>query len=148
MCCREVQKSLEESAKRLIESKIERHGLSGDAPMVQEAVIKTPGNGSIAFAGLQDHTSESIKSYEGFDVAWVEEAQTVSTRSLNLLRPTIRSPGSELWFSWNPRLEQDAVDVMLRGETLPTGAIVVEANWNNNPWFPGKLEQERQVLPR
>lgn len=143
LCCREVQKSLKESAKRLIESKIERHGLSGMFD-VQEAVIKTPGNGLIAFAGLQDHTSESIKSYEGFDVAWVEEAQTVSTRSLNLLRPTIRSPGSELWFSWNPRLEQDAVDVMLRGETLPTGAIVVEANWNNNPWFPTELEQERQ----
>ncbi|MGJ3630081.1 phage terminase large subunit [Sphingomonas sp. MMS24-JH45] len=136
LCCREVQKSLKELAKRLIESKIERHGLSGMFD-VQEAVIKTPGNGLIAFAGLQDHTSESIKSYEGFDVACVEEAQTVSTRSLNLLRPTIRSPGSELWFSWNPRLEQDAVDVMLRGETLPTGAIVVEANWKNNPWFPG-----------
>ncbi|MGJ3630156.1 phage terminase large subunit [Sphingomonas sp. MMS24-JH45] len=94
-------------------------------------------------AGLQDHTSESIKSYEGFDVAWVEEAQTVSTRSLNLLRPTIRSPGSGVVVQLDS-VEQDAVDVMLRGETLPTGAIVVEANWNNNPWFPGELEQERQ----
>lgn len=143
LCCREVQKSLKESAKRLIESKIEAHGL-GHLFDVQEAQIKTPGGGLIVFAGLQDHTSESIKSYEGFDVAWVEEAQTVSDRSLNLLRPTIRSPGSELWFSWNPRREVDAVDKMLRGEELPTGAIVVRANWDANPWFPAELEQERQ----
>ncbi len=147
LCCREVQKSLKESAKRLIESKIQAHGLGG-AFEVQEAQIKTPGGGLIVFAGLQDHTSESIKSYEGFDVAWVEEAQTVSDRSLNLLRPTIRTPGSELWFSWNPRRRTDAVDVMLRGEALPTGAAVVQANWNDNPWFPAELEQERTDCQR
>jgi len=93
LCCREIQKSLKESAKRLIESKIEQYEL-GSLFDVQAAEIKTPGGGLIAFAGLQDHTSESIKSYEGFDRAWVEEAQTVSQRSLNLLRPTIRAPGS------------------------------------------------------
>ncbi len=143
LCCREVQKSLKESAKRLIETKIEAHGL-GQLFDVQESQIKTPGGGLIVFAGLQDHTSESIKSYEGFDVAWVEEAQTVSDRSLNLLRPTIRAPGSELWFSWNPRRAVDAVDIMLRGEELPTNAAVIRANWNDNPWFPAELEQERQ----
>lgn len=142
LCCREVQKSLKESAKRLIELKIQAHGL-GQKFDVQESQIKTPGGGLIVFAGLQDHTSESIKSYEGFDVAWVEEAQTVSPRSLNLLRPTIRAPGSELWFSWNPRMKTDAVDQMLRGDELPTGATVVRANWDANPWFPAELEQER-----
>lgn len=142
LCCREVQKSLKESAKRLIEIKIEAQGL-GALFEVQEAQIKTPGGGVIVFAGLQDHTSESIKSYEGFDVAWIEEAQTVSARSLNLLRPTIRSPGSEIWASWNPRFETDAVNSMLRGPELPTGAVVVEANWRDNPWFPPELEQER-----
>lgn len=142
LCCREVQKSLKESAKRLIEQKINDHGV-GHMFDVQEAQIKTPGGGLIAFAGLQDHTSESIKSYEGFDVAWVEEAQTVSQRSLNLLRPTIRTPGSEIWLSWNPRRKNDAVDEMLRGEETPTGAVVVEANWRDNPWFPDELEQER-----
>lgn len=142
LCCREVQKSLKESAKRLLEQKIEKHGLSKRFE-IQETQIKTPGGGLIAFAGLQDHTSESIKSYEGFDVAWVEEAQTVSDRSLNLLRPTIRAPGSELWFSWNPRRKQDAVDKMLRGAELPSNAAVVRANWCDNPWFPDELEQER-----
>lgn len=143
LCCREIQKSLKESAKRLIESKIEEYEL-GSLFEVQSAEIRTPGGGLIAFAGLQDHTSESIKSYEGFDVAWVEEAQTVSSRSLNLLRPTIRKPGSELWFSWNPRFDTDAVDQMLRGEETPSGAVVIRANWNDNPWFPSELEQERQ----
>lgn len=142
LCCREVQKSLKESAKRLIESKIEAHDV-GRLFEVQSAEIKTPGGGVIVFAGLQDHTSESIKSYEGFDVAWIEEAQTVSERSLNMLRPTIRAPGSEIWASWNPRMKTDAVDKMLRGDELPTGAVVVRANWDANPWFPGELEQER-----
>lgn len=142
LCCREVQKSLKESAKRLIEQKIQAHGL-GQMFDVQESVIKTPGGGLIAFAGLQDHTSESIKSYEGFDVAWIEEAQTVSEKSMNLLRPTIRAPGSEIWASWNPRHKNDAIDKMLRGDELPTNAIVVRANWSDNPWFPAELEQER-----
>ena len=142
LCCREIQKSLKESAKRLLEQKIEFYGL-GSFFDVQTSEIKTPGGGLIAFAGLQDHTSESIKSYEGFDVAWVEEAQTVSHRSLNLLRPTIRKPGSELWFSWNPRFDTDAVDEMLRGEEKPTGSIVVRANWSDNEYFPDELEQER-----
>lgn len=142
LCCREIQRSLKESAKRLIEGKISQHGL-GHVFDVQETQIKTPGNGLIAFAGLQDHTSESIKSYEGFDVAWVEEAQTVSGRSLNLLRPTIRAPGSQLWFSWNPRRPGDAVDAMFRGDEQPSGALIVKANWDSNPWFPAELEQER-----
>lgn len=142
LCCREIQKSLKESAKRLLEQKIQAHGL-GKLFEVQEAQIKTPGGGVIVFAGLQDHTAESIKSYEGFDVAWIEEAQTVSPKSLQLLRPTIRSPGSELWFSWNPRRKSDPVDKMLRGDELPTDAIVVKANWDANPWFPQELEQER-----
>jgi phage terminase large subunit len=142
LCCREIQKSLKESAKRLLEQKIEEFNVGGLFE-VQRDDIKTPGGGLIAFAGLQDHTAESIKSYEGFDIAWVEEAQTVSPKSLSLLRPTIRKPGSELWFSWNPRRKSDPVDEMLRGTEKPTGATVVEANWKDNPWFPAELEQER-----
>lgn len=142
LCGREIQKSLKESAKRLLEQKIQDHKL-GHLFEPQVDQIKTPGGGSIIFVGLQDHTAESIKSYEGFDVAWIEEAQTVSARSLALLRPTIRAPGSELWFSWNPRRKTDPVDVMLRGPELPTDAVVVRANWNDNEWFPAELEQER-----
>jgi len=142
VCIREVQKDLNQSAKRLIEDKIAAHGL-GHLFDCQKAVTVTPGGGLIVYQGMQDHTADSVKSLEGFDVAWVEEAQTLSARSLTLLRPTIRKPGSELWFSWNPRRKSDPVDKMLRGDEQPTGAVVVRANWSDNPWFPAELEQER-----
>ena len=106
-------------------------------------VIETPGDGVITFQGMQDHTAESIKSLEGFRRAWVEEAQCLSARSLALLRPTLRAPGSEMWFSWNPRLKSDPVDRMLRGAEVPSGAIVIKANWSDNVWRTAELEQER-----
>lgn len=145
LCGREVQKSLKESAKRLIEDKLGEYGL-GEAQgfKVFREVIETPGDGAIMFQGLQDHTAESIKSFEGIDVFWGEEAQSLSTRSMELLRPTIRKDGSELWFSWNPRRKTDPVDKLLRGETPPTGSTVIRANWSDNPWFPSVLDQERR----
>lgn len=144
VCIREVQKTLKDSSKRLLEAKLAEFGLGEpDGFRVYEDRIKTPGDGVIIFQGMQDHTAESIKSLEGFKRAWVEEAQSLSARSLELLRPTIRAENSQLWFSWNPRRKVDPVDMMLRGETLPTGAIVVRANWSDNPWFPSVLEQER-----
>lgn len=142
VCIREVQKSLKESAKKLIEDKIQEFGV-GHLFTVLDTEIKTPGGGVIIFQGMKDHTAESIKSLEGFDIAWVEEAQTISRRSLQMLRPTIRAEGSELWFSWNPRHESDPVDVLFRQNT-PSDAIVVSANWDQNPWFPDVLEAERQ----
>lgn len=145
LCGREIQKSLKESAKRLIEDKLQEYGLSErDGFKVFNDVIQTPGDGAIMFQGLQDHTAESIKSFEGLDVFWGEEAQSFSPRSIQLLRPTIRKDGSELWFSWNPRRKIDPVDAMLRAEVPPTGSVVVRANWSDNPWFPSVLEQERQ----
>ncbi len=142
LCAREVQKSLKDSVKKLIEDKIGVLGV-GDRFGVLNTEIKTPGGGLIVFQGLQDHTAESVKSLEGFDVAWVEEAQSLSARSLELLRPTIRAPGSELWFSWNPRNASDPVDSLLRGLEPPPGAVVVKANYSDNPFFPAELEAER-----
>jgi phage terminase large subunit len=103
---------------------------------VRASEIVTPGGGLIIFQGMQDHTAESIKSLEGFDIAWVEEAQTLSEKSLELLRPTIRKPGSEIWFTWNPRDASDAVDRFLCGDRPPEGAVIVTANWSDNPLFP------------
>ena len=145
VCIREVQKSLKQSAKRLLEDKLQDFGL-GEAHgfKVFREVIETPGDGVITFTGMQDHTADSVKSLEGFDRAWVEEAQSLSDRSMSLLRPTIRKEGSELWFSWNPQRANDPVDMMLRGATTPTGAKVVRANWSDNPWLPSVLEQERR----
>lgn len=143
VCIREIQKSIKQSAKRLIEDKIECHRLQLSGFKIFNEVIETPGSGLIVFQGMQDHTSESIKSLEGFGRAWIEEAQTLSAFSLQLLRPTIRAPGSQIWASWNPRRKNDPIDVLLRGAEKPSDAIVVEANWRDNPFFTPELEQER-----
>lgn len=141
VCIREVQQSLKESVKRLVEDKIAAMGLGAAFQIRRERIIG-PGGGAIIFQGMQNHTAESLKSLEGYDLAWVEEAQNLSQRSLDLLRPTLRKPGSELWFSWNPRLPTDPIDALLRGETRPPGAVVVEANYTDNPWFPDVLRAE------
>lgn len=142
VCIREVQRTLKESSKRLIEDEIKRLSLGRyfDPTLDQ---IRTPGDGVITFTGLQAHTAESIKSLEGVGIAWVDEAQMLSDRSLELLRPTIRSPGSRLMFSWNPRSPDDPIDRFLRGPTPPPDSIVIEANYSDNPWFPQELEEER-----
>lgn len=143
VCVREVQKSLSQSAKRLIEDKINGLGVSSMFS-VKETEIVTPGGGLILFQGMQNHTADSIKSLEGYRIAWVEEAQSISQRSLDLLRPTIRAEGSELWFSWNPSQPTDPIDVLLRGDHTPPGSVVVRANWEANPWFPEVLRQEME----
>jgi phage terminase large subunit len=143
VCIREVQRTLAQSSKRLIESKIQSLGV-GSSFKVWHDKIETPGDGLIIFNGMADHTAESIKSLEGFRIAWVEEAQTLSARSLSLLRPTIRAENSELWSSWNPRRKSDAIDEFLR-QKKPTGSVVVKANWKDNPWFPSVLEDERKL---
>jgi phage terminase large subunit len=140
---REVQKSLMQSSKRMIETKIQQLGVGSSFQVLHDRII-TPGGGLIIFVGMQDATAESIKSLEGFRIAWIEEAQTLSARSLSLLRPTIRAEGSQIWASWNPRRKSDAVDEFLR-QRKPDNAVVVKANWRDNPWFPAELEEERQL---
>ena len=142
VCIREVQKSLRESAYRLIGDRIGALGVA-DRFRVLHDRIETPQGGVVIFMGMQDHTAESIKSLEGFRIAWVEEAQTLSEKSLELLRPTIRAPGSQMYFSWNPRNCMDAVDKFLRGDDVPENAAVVQVNFDSNPWFPKELEAER-----
>jgi phage terminase large subunit len=143
VCIREVQKSLMQSSKRLIESKIHQLGVGSAFKILHDRII-TPGDGLIIFQGMQDATAESIKSLEGFRIAWIEEAQTLSHRSLSLLRPTIRTKGSQLWANWNPRRKSDAIDDFLRAKK-PDNATVVQANWRDNPWFPDVLDEERRL---
>jgi len=142
VCVREVQKSLAQSVKRLLEIKIEQ--MNAEAYFeVQDAVIKSRmGDGLIIFQGMQNHTAESIKSLEGYDRAWCEESQSISQRSLDLLRPTIRKPGSELWFTWNPNQPTDPVDNLLRGKSPPPDSVVIRTNFSDNPWFPDVLREE------
>ena len=140
VCLREVQKSLEFSVKKLLENKIEAMN-AGAYFEVQDKRILTKRGGHIIFEGLQNHTADSIKSLEGFDRAWVEEAQSLSQRSQDILRPTIRKEGSEMWFSWNPNFETDPVDALLR-RSPPPGAVVVRANYTDNPYLPDVLRAE------
>lgn len=140
VCVREIQNSIKDSVKQLLEDKIAQLRLSSFFTVTDQEIRGK--NGSLAiFRGLQNHTAASIKSLEGFDVAWVEEAQTISQASLDLLTPTIRKDGSELWFSWNPVSEKDPVDAMLRAQSRDN-ATVVQANWSDNPWFPAALRED------
>lgn len=144
VCIREVQKDLAQSSKALIESKLRDFGLGeADGFKVFKDCITCPGDGLVIFKGMQDYTAESIKSLEGFKRSWWEEAQSASATSIKMLRPTMRTSGAQMWWSWNARRKTDPVDVMLRGPEKPTGAIVVQANWRDNPWFNAELEQER-----
>lgn len=146
VCIREVQDTIKDSVKQLLEDKIQSMGLGRSFDVQRDQIIgKGRAKGSlIIFKGMQTYNAENIKSLEGFDIAWVEEAQTLSDHSLRLLRPTIRKEGSEIWFSWNPRHDTDAVDKFLRSATPPTNSVVVSVNWNDNPFFPAVLRQEME----
>jgi phage terminase large subunit len=141
-CIREVQNTIRESVRQLLIDKIQKLGL-GEFFTPVENEIRGKNGSLIIFRGMQSYNAESIKSLEGYDIAWVEEAQSLSDVSLRMLRPTIRKEGSELWFSWNPRHDTDAVDKFLRGTSKPPEAVVIEVNWNDNPWFPEVLKREK-----
>lgn len=143
ICLREVQKTLDQSVKKLLENKIQKFKV-GHLFEVQVNKIICPHGGVIIFQGMQDHTAESIKSLEGFDGAWFEEAQTMSAKSLELLRPTIRKDGSELWFSWNPTLPTDPIELLLCGGNPPNDSIVIQVNYTDNPFFPETLKREME----
>lgn len=142
VCIREVQNTIKESVRQLLIDKISKLTVAHRFTVL-DAEIRGPHGSLIIFKGMQSYNAESIKSLEGYDIAWVEEAQTLSAVSLRMLRPTIRAPGSELWFSWNPRHDSDPVDVFLR-QNAPAGAIVVQVNWCDNPWFPDELRDEME----
>lgn len=144
VCIREVQNTIKDSVRQLLIDKIQKLGLGGNYEVLESEIRGHKGS-LIIFKGMQTYNAENIKSLEDFDVAWVEEAQTFSEKSLRLLRPTIRKDGSELWFSWNPRHETDAVDKFFRGDKPPKGAIVLQVNWNDNPWFPKVLVDEKNA---
>lgn len=143
VCVREFQKSLEMSAKRLIEDVIKRYHVS-DMFRVLNTHIETPQDGIILFQGMANHTAESIKSLEGFSIAWCEEAQSLSQKSLDMLRPTIREEGSEIWATWNPSLATDPIDQLLRSEHTPPDSVVVGSTYADNPFFPEVLRKEME----
>lgn len=145
-CFREVQDSIRDSVHRLLSDQIQALGLGQIYDVTRDEIRGR--NGSLfLFAGLAQHTVESIKSFEGLDRAWIEEAQVVSKRSWDVLTPTIRKPGSEIWSTLNPHLETDETYQRLIANPAPE-SYVRQVNWRDNPWFPEVLDQERREFQR
>ena len=142
LCAREVQKSIKDSVHKLLSDQIDALKLDSDYKVNQNEIRGNYGTQFI-FTGLSDQTSDSIKSFEGIDVVWVEEAHKVSRRSWDILLPTIRKEDSEIWISLNPELDTDETYVRFV-ENPPQGSKVVYMSYGDNPWFPAVLEQERQ----
>jgi phage terminase large subunit len=143
-CLREVQNSIKDSVKQLLEDKINGFGVA-DLFSCTENEIRGPNDSLFVFKGLRNHTVASIKSLEGFNRAWVEEAQTISQKSLEILTPTLRAPDAEIRFSWNPERKQDPVEVFFAENADDPNFVLVHANWSDNPWFPPglRIDMER-----
>lgn len=140
VCLREVQATLRDSVRQLIIDKISARGVAHLFRVLVDE-IRGPFGSLIIFRGMQSFNAENLKSLEDFDIAWIEEAQTISARSLRILRPTIRKDGSEILASWNPRHDTDPIDVFLR-QRPPENAIVVPVGWQDNPWLPQVVRDE------
>jgi phage terminase large subunit len=142
LCAREVQKSIKDSVHKLLSDQIQVMGM-GDFYEVIENAIRGKNGTEFAFAGLASHTVESIKSFEGVDIVWIEEAQVVTKRSWDVLIPTIRKDDSEIWVSYNPELDTDETHQRF-AINPPPDSLIAKVNWDDNPWFPPVLEKERQ----
>jgi phage terminase large subunit len=142
LCAREIQNTIEESVHKLLCDQIQEMGLLGFYAITDKAI--TGRNGSeFVFKGIRGLDVVKIKSFEGVDRVWVEEAQVVTKKSWDILEPTIRKPGSEIWVTFNPELDTDET-WMRFVENAPDDALVIEMNWRDNPWFPPELEKLRQ----
>jgi phage terminase large subunit len=143
LCAREFQTSIKDSVHKLLCDQIEALGLLGFYEITQ-ATIRGKNGTEFAFAGLRNNIS-NIKSFEGVDICWCEEAQSVSRLSWNVLIPTIRKAGSSIWVSFNPELETDETYQRFVLKP-PADCVVVKVNWSDNPWFPETLRLEKDAL--
>lgn len=141
LCAREVQKSIKDSVHKLLKDQIVHLGLESYYTVLETEIRGTIGT-EFAFTGLSEHTSTTIKSFEGVDICWVEEGQAVSKRSWDVLIPTIRKEGSEIWVSYNPELETDDTHQRFTIHP-PEGCVNVEINWRDNPWHNELQESKR-----
>jgi len=143
LCAREFQTSIRDSVHKLLCDQIESLGLLGFYEITQTSIRGKNGT-EFSFVGLKNNVG-NVKSYEGVDICWVEEAQTTSRMSWNVLIPTIRKEGSEVWISFNPELETDETYQRFVINP-PEDAKIVKINWSDNPWFPETLRLEKDSL--
>jgi phage terminase large subunit len=142
VCAREIQNSIADSVHKLLVEQIAELNL-GHVYEVQSAAIIGSNGTEFTFKGLRQQDVGKIKSLEGCDICWVEEAQSVSEASWQILTPTIRKAGSEIWVSFNPDMEDDPVWQRFV-VSPPIGTILMPVSWRDNPWFTEELEMERQ----
>lgn len=145
LCARELQISIKDSVHRLLADQVHELGLT-DIFDVGQSYLRGKNGSEFIFKGLR-HNAGEIKSMEGINVCWVEEAQAVSDSSWKLLIPTIRAPGSEIWISFNPDQETDPTYQRFVSNKPPR-SIVTRVNYTENPWFPAELELERSHMER
>ena len=148
LCARELQNSIAESVHALLVSQIKALNL-GHLFLIKEKAIYSKCGAEFIFKGLRGmrNDASSIKSMEGINICWVEEAQMISSASLETLIPTIRTPNSEIWFTLNPNREDDPIYQLIKNP--PDNAIVRKVNWNDNPWFEQTtLPAEREYMLR
>ncbi len=140
LCTREVQKSIKQSVHRLLKDQVSNMGLSSFYQVLDTEIRGA--NGSLfLFSGLSDQTVDSIKSFEGVNICWIEEGQAITDNSLKILIPTIRAENSEIWVTYNPQLDSDPIHVMATSDRADSISIVM--NWHDNPFFPQVLNDER-----
>jgi len=150
LCGRQIQKSIEESVYLLLKDEIARQGLGPYYDIQKTRIIGKYTGTTFVFTGLQEHTKDSLKSYEDYDGFWGEEAHSIAASAWEILIPTFRKAGSEIWATYNPEGEDDPIHVMARNalEANDPDFLIVDINWRDNPWFPPELEKERQRMLR
>ena len=148
-CVREHQTSIQESSKQLLDQTIWRQGLQHFFKSYEYRIEGINGT-RIFFHGMSTSTRQSIRGWEDIDLVWVEEAQRMTDKTADILYPTIRKPGSEIWLTWNPDQRTDRVyrDFVSRGGARAQEATILKVNFNDNPWFTPELELERQICLR
>jgi phage terminase large subunit len=146
LCAREVQKSIKDSVHKLLADQITRLDLGSFYEILAHEIRGKNGT-EFLFSGLSDQTVESMKSFEGVDICWIEEARPLTARSLRILIPTIRKDGSEIWMSFNPELDTDEVYVRFVLNT-PPDCLLIKVNWSDNPWYSRVLDTERERMQR
>lgn len=146
LCVREVQKSIAQSSMLVLKDYIRRLGLEAHYEVLKTEIRSRVNGTTFTFSGLKDHTADSIKSFEGADLVWIEEAHSVSSHSWNILIPTIlRTDGAEIWATFNPDQEDDYVYKRFVKGNDPN-ALVIQINWRDNPWFNDAMDEERRTL--
>lgn len=141
LCTREIQRSIKDSVHQLLSDQIKALGLQAHYTIKNDEIVGDNGS-RFLFAGLRQQEILNLKSMESVDRCWVEEAQSVSEKSWQILIPTIRKPGSEIWITFNPGLITDPTYVRFI-ENPPPDTIIIHASYKDNPWFPDELEAER-----